>query len=160
MTQIHFEREPGQNSAMQDLTPPKPFVSVALLIVAATIWFAISATRFGHGSFDEPDGPMVGSRSLVFSDASNGGIDVYDAIAHAVVYQVPPNSNQFLRGAIRGLARSRRAAHVAPSDPFILAQWENGRMTLDDPSTGERVSISSFGPTQVESFQALLLAGR
>jgi len=160
MTQIHFEREPGQQSAMQDLTPPRPFLVVALVIVAATLWFAISATRFGQGAYDEPDGPMVGSRSLVFSDATNGGIDVYDAIAHRNVFQVPPNSDQFLRGAIRSLARSRRAAHVEPSEPFILTQWENGRMTLDDPSTGERVSISSFGPTQVESFRVLLLAGK
>jgi putative photosynthetic complex assembly protein len=160
MTQIHFEAEPGQKSAMPNLAPPRQFLVFALFMAAAAIWLAVSATRFGAGRFDEPDGKILASRSLVFTDAPDGGILVYDGNTSAKVTEVAPNTNQFLRGAIRGLARSRRAIKASADAPFVLTQFEDGRLTLDDPATGERVAISSFGPTQVDSFRALLLAGK
>jgi hypothetical protein len=41
--------------------------------------------------------------------------------------------------------------------PFVLTLWRDGRLTLDDPSTGDNVEISSFGPVQIESFMQFLV---
>jgi putative photosynthetic complex assembly protein len=160
MTQIHFEYEPGQKSHIPNLAPPRQFLAFGLVMIATALWLAVSATRFGQGRFDEPDGKAVASRSLVFTDAPDGGITVTDGNSQQVVTEVAPNTNQFLRGAIRGLARSRRAVNASPKAAFILTQYEDGRLMLDDPITGERVAVSSFGPTQIESFRALLLADK
>ena len=160
MTQIHFEAEPGQKTAMHNLAPPRQLLVFALIMAAAAIWLAVAATRFGKGKFEEPDGKILASRSLVFSDAPDGGILVYDGNTNAKLTEVAPNTNQFLRGAIRGLARSRRAIKASPNAAFVLTQLEDGRLMLDDPATGERIAISSFGPTQIESFRSLLLIGK
>jgi putative photosynthetic complex assembly protein len=158
--EIQFEREPGQTSDIPNMSPPKSFLVLAILLIACTFWAAVAATRFGEGKFDVPDGQIVASRSLSFNDAPDGGILVYDYNAGTLASKIEPNTNQFMRGAIRGLARSRRAMQIKATAPFVLTQWDDGRLTLDDPSTGERVAVSSFGPTQIESFRALLLAGK
>ena len=74
---------------------------------------------------------------------------------------MPSGTNGFIRGALRALAGGRRRAGHSPSAPFLLTAWDDGRLTIEDPTTGERIAVSSFGPTQVQSFLALLdTAGR
>jgi putative photosynthetic complex assembly protein len=160
MTEIHFEREPGQRTDVPQLAPPKEFLAAAVLMVACVIWLAVAATRFDKGRFDIPDGKALASRALTFADGEDHGIVVRDGSTGAIIKTVAPNTEQFLRGAIRGLAGRRRTMHKPADTPFTLTQWDDGRLTLDDPATGERIAVSSFGPTQVDSFRALLLTGK
>jgi hypothetical protein len=44
--------------------------------------------------------------------------------------------------------------------PFVLTRYDDGRLVLYDPETKAQVSISSFGPTQVATFDSLLVVGR
>jgi hypothetical protein len=37
----------------------------------------------------------------------------------------------------------------------LLQAHADGSLTLDDPSTGERINLESFGPTQRATFAAL-----
>jgi putative photosynthetic complex assembly protein len=162
MSNIYFEPEPGQKSAMQDLAPPIPFLYAALGLVALVFTMAISARFFGLFKFDSAPYAAVESTWLRFVDAEDGSILVFDAqgAADKPMIRIAPQTNQFLRGALRGLARKRRAANVQPEQPFVLTKWADGRITLDDPSTKAQISIESFGPTQVESFVALLPSTR
>jgi putative photosynthetic complex assembly protein len=153
---IHFEAEPGSNSAIQQLTPPKPALRVAIAMVVLTFVVAIAASQFGIGKSVDAYGSPVAQRALSFSDAPDGGIIVRDDVTGAVALTLPKGTNGFLRGALRGLAGRRRAAALPREGAFMLTAWEDGRITIDDPLTGERVSVSSFGPTQVRSFVALL----
>lgn len=162
MSEIYFEPEPGQSSAMANLTPPKKFLWAAIALVVMVFGFAIAASVFGIGKFDSAPFSAVESTWLRFVDAEDGAILVYDAqgAADKVMIRIAPNTNQFLRGAMRSMARKRRLANVTPDQPFVLTKWADGRITLDDPSTKGQISIESFGPTQVESFMALLPSTR
>lgn len=156
MAEIHFEPEPGSKSAMPQITPPKPILRVAVAMIVFTFVLAILATRFGIGKAADIYENPVAQRSLSFADAEDGGILVYDGETNELTLTLPSGTNGFLRGALRAMADRRRVAEKPYDAPFVLTAWEDGRITIDDPETGERVAVSSFGPTQVRSFVALL----
>lgn len=154
--EIHFEPEPGSTSAMPNLTPPKPALRVAVAMVALTFTVAFLASQFGI--FKSPDvyENPVAQRALSFDDAADGGILVKDGQTGETALTLPAGTNGFLRGALRAMADRRRVAQKSSDAPFLLTAWGDGRITIEDPETGERVAVSSFGPTQVQSFVALL----
>jgi putative photosynthetic complex assembly protein len=154
--EIHFEAEPGSKSAMPNLTPPKPALRVAVAMIALVFTMAILASQFGiFKAADVYENP-VAQRALSFADATDGGILVKDGATGETALTLPPGTNGFLRGALRAMADRRRVAKKSPSAPFLLTAWGDGRITIEDPETGERIAVSSFGPTQVRSFVALL----
>jgi putative photosynthetic complex assembly protein len=59
---------------------------------------------------------------------------------------------------LRGLVRERRADHVGPTPPFRLTRWADGRLSLDDPSTGRHVDLEVFGPANAGAFADILIA--
>lgn len=154
--EIHFEKEPGAKSAMQNLTPPKPALRVAVAMIAMVFTMAVLASQFGI--FKSPDvyENPVAQRALSFSDASDGGILVKDGSTGETALTLPPGTNGFLRGALRAMADRRRVMQKSPDAPFLLTAWGDGRISIEDLETGERIAVSSFGPTQVRSFVALL----
>lgn len=154
--EIHFEPEPGSKSAMHQLAPPKPVLRVAVAMAVLTFGLAVAASQFGLGKSADRYGTPVAQRPLAFSDAPDGGIVVRDGTTGAIALTLPQGTNGFLRGALRGLADRRRVARLPHDAPFLLIAWEDGRVTLEDPLTKQRVAVSSFGPTQVRSFVALL----
>jgi putative photosynthetic complex assembly protein len=159
--EIHFEAEPGAASAMPQITPPKAFLRAAVAMAVFTLVVATLAARFGIGKAADTYGTPVAQRALHFTDAPDGGILVTDAATGTLAVAMPSGTNGFIRGALRALAAGRRRAGYSPSAPFLLTAWDDGRLTIEDPTTGERIAVSSFGPTQVKSFLALLdTAGR
>jgi putative photosynthetic complex assembly protein len=62
----------------------------------------------------------------------------------------------FVRGALRALARERYARGIGSAQPFELIARADGRITLMDPSTGQRVELESFGPTNSAEFSRFL----
>lgn len=154
--EIHFEPEPGSTSAMPNITPPKPALRVAVAMVVLTFTMAFLASQFGI--FKSPDvyENPVAQRALSFADASDGGILVRDGATGDTALTLPAGTNGFLRGALRAMADRRRVAGKSNDAPFLLTAWGDGRVTIEDPETGERIAVSSFGPTQVKSFVALL----
>jgi putative photosynthetic complex assembly protein len=70
-----------------------------------------------------------------------------------------PGTNGFIRGVLRGLARERRQHNVGAEPPFRLTRWDNGHLSLEDPQTGRRIELGSFGPTNAEAFSRLLARG-
>ncbi|MFN0099334.1 MAG: photosynthetic complex assembly protein PuhC [Gemmatimonadaceae bacterium] len=155
-TEIHFEAEPGARSAMPQLTPPKPVLRVAVAIVVITFVMAVLASQFGIGKSADVYGQPVAQRALRFADAPDGGILVYDGASAELTLTLPKSTNGFLRGALRGLADRRRRGNLSPETPFLLTAWDDGRVTIEDPLTQQRIAVSSFGPTQVKSFVGLL----
>ena len=62
----------------------------------------------------------------------------------------------FIRGILRSMARQRRGEGLSAAQPFHLVAWADGRITLDDPATGERIELEAFGPTNAAVFATLL----
>jgi putative photosynthetic complex assembly protein len=158
MSGIVFEPEPGSSGDGHTLKVPKPALYMAGLVVLTTFARAIAASVFGIGADREQPSAVLVERMLRFQDSPDHGITVIDATTNTVAVQLPPNGNGFLRGALRALTGRRRAAGVGSDQPFRLVRYVDGRLVLIDPVTTQHVTISSFGTTQIESFDNLLKA--
>lgn len=135
--------------------PRIPLFGAATLIVLALLSVIIVRVT-GVGTARTPDAAAVMSRDFRFEDRQDGGIAVYDARDGRLVEVVAPGTNGFLRGTLRGLARERKRSGIGAAEPFRLTGKADGRLTLDDPSTGRRVDLEAFGPTNAGVFAALL----
>jgi putative photosynthetic complex assembly protein len=156
MSDIHFEPEPGSRDAMPGISVPKPALYMAGALILVTFALALSARLFGFGAFAEPTGTPLVSRALTFTDRPDGGIVVHDASSREVATVLAPGTGGFVRGSLRALTRKRRLARIGAETPFVLTRYDDGRLVLDDPATKASVTISSFGPTQIATFDSLL----
>jgi putative photosynthetic complex assembly protein len=139
---------------------PKRFPRQALFGAAALVGFALltSATArvTGIGTTQMPEAVPVESRYLLFKDRTDGAVAVFEAGTEEVVKIVPPGSNGFMRGAMRGLARERKRQDIGMKPAFRLTRWSDGRLSLEDPTTGREIHLEAFGPTNADSFAQLL----
>jgi putative photosynthetic complex assembly protein len=159
-TYIEIEAEPGSREKPGEIRTSKLPLRLAATMALLVFTLAIGASQFGWFRDPAPASAVLFARTFVFADRPDGGVDVRDVEkGGVVVYTLPNTQNGFVRGALRALARSRRLAGIGPEAPFTLTRYEDGRFTLYDPSTDQSVEIGSFGPTQVEAFQELLVAG-
>ena len=98
------------------------------------------------------------SLSLRFEDQQDGSVLVLRANDGAVIYRVAPETNGFLRQTMRGLVRDRRRFGLGDEAPFVLTHWNDGRLTLDDPTIDRRLELESFGETNAGAFAQLFQA--
>jgi len=103
-----------------------------------------------------PAARMLATRTLSFNDAPDGAVVVTDATTGASVAHLAPGTNGFIRSTLRAMAHEGHAAHAAPQHPFVLSAFADGRLTLDDPTTGERLDLEAFGTLNAAAFTALL----
>lgn len=139
-----------------------PFPRDILIILGSVMVFSILLAGFGHargGSDSLPTAAPLSTRDLLFHDRADGAVLVYDAkSAAAPIDIVAPATNGFLRATMRGLARQRLRQDADHDVPFRLTQWADGRLTLEDPTTGRRVEMEAFGIDNEKVFAALLTA--
>ncbi len=108
----------------------------------------------GNGPDQLAAAPTV-QRALLFQDQKDGGVWVADGVTGeklTVLY----GEQGFVRGALRALTRERHARGIGSAQPFDLVARVDGRVTLMDPSTGQRIDLESFGPTNVAEFARFL----
>jgi putative photosynthetic complex assembly protein len=138
--------------------PRGSLIAAAVLIGFSLL--AVTTARLLHwrGTVTPP-AAVITELHLTFSDRSDGGIEVRDADhAQQLIYSVPPETNGFMRGVLRGLARARRNEHVGQTPAFTLTRWSDGRLTITDPQTGHSVPLEVFGPSNSLPFAKLLAA--
>ena len=137
----------------------QPLPRAALLGAALLIGGSILATLIGRqadvGVTHMPEAHEVFSRSLRFEDRA-GAVVVLDVNEQREIAVFEPGTNGFLRGVMRGMARERRSEGVDAAPPFRLTRWSDGRMSIEDPSTGLKVNLEVFGPTNAAPFASLL----
>jgi putative photosynthetic complex assembly protein len=130
-------------------------MGIAALVLLSLL--AVAMVRVtGIGASKQADAAAVAVRDLRFEDRPDGGIDVLDARDDRLVDTVQPATNGFIRGTLRGLSRERKRIGVGPDAPYRLIARADGRLTLEDPSTGRRVDLESFGPTNTGAFAQFL----
>ena len=123
-------------------------------MVAIALVGAIAGSLGGHPG-QPTTGEAVAARDLRFEDRADGAILIYDA-ASTTPFEVVQGENGFLRGTLRGLARVRRSEGLDSSKPFHLAAWSDGRLTLEDTATGQRLDLEAFGHTNEAVFARML----
>jgi len=144
------------------LATPSPYFPRAPLIgLFAMVGLSLAAAvvgRMTHTSVvEQPTGSLVAARDLRFADGADGSVVITDARDGSPV-DVLTGENGFIRGTLRGLARTRRSEGIGSEDPFHLASWSDGRLTLDDPATGRHLELQAFGSLNTEVFGRLLTA--
>jgi putative photosynthetic complex assembly protein len=137
---------------------PDSFPRWILYFSAGIIAFSLISVGLiritGNGPDQLAAAPTV-QRSLIFEDQKDGGVRVADGVSGqtlTVLYGV----QGFVRGALRALARERFSRGIGSAQPFDLIARVDGRVTLMDPSTGQRVDLESFGPTNTAEFARFL----
>jgi putative photosynthetic complex assembly protein len=147
---------------MSATTRTPPFPRGTLLLAAIAIALSLTAAVVGRitgAANSEPTARMILSRDLLFKDRSDGAVVVFDASNRsAPIAIVAPETNGFLRATMRGLARQRLRQDADVDVPFRLTEWADGRLTLEDSTTGRRVEMEAFGITNEEAFARLLTA--
>ncbi|MEM9224863.1 MAG: photosynthetic complex putative assembly protein PuhB [Pseudomonadota bacterium] len=83
---------------------------------------------------------------LQFKDLGGDKIAVIDAGTGEALTTMEPHDDGLLRGALRGMGRSRALAELPADAPFQLTRWDTGRVTLSDRLTGDEVPLDAFGP--------------
>ena len=141
-------------------TPSSPFPRALQFGIfgAVGLSLVLAATgRITHIGAVQTTGTLVAARDLDFADGVDGSVIVTDARDGSPV-QVFTGESGFLRGTMRGMARTRRIDGIGPQDPFRLSAWSDGRLTLDDPATARHIELQAFGSTNTQVFAQLLTA--
>ena len=143
-------------SAAQTVTDTFP--RWVLLTTAFLLLFTLGAVALIRITGNGPDqlaAATLNERLLRFEDTSGGGVAVIDGETGQLLTTMTGEQG-FLRGSLRALARDRIARKVGPEQPFKLIARTDGRLTLFDPVTGQRIDLESFGPTNAAVFAPFL----
>ncbi|MFO1455933.1 MAG: photosynthetic complex assembly protein PuhC [Steroidobacteraceae bacterium] len=125
-------------------------------VVAVALLLAASARITGIGLTRMPESTAVATRDLRFGDRADGAVVITQWPDGSVVAVLPPGTNGFARGVMRGMARERHRREIDSGPPFRLTHWSDGRLSLEDPSTGRRIELDAFGPTNTAVFARLM----
>ena len=143
-------------SAKQNV--PDTFPRWVLWSVGSLLLFtlvAIGLVRITGNGPDQLAAATLTERLLHFEDRPDGGVAVIDGVTGKLLTTVTGEQG-FLRGAIRALARDRTARKIGSEQPFKLISRTDGRLTLFDPVSGQRVDLESFGPSNAGVFAPFL----
>lgn len=136
---------------------PRGVLFGAAGLVVLTILSA-GAARLTGARQERPVAAVLASRDLRFEDRADGAVTVVDAQSGRTVDVLAPGTNGFVRASLRSLAK-RRAFDGQSSQVFHLTALADGRLTLDDPATGNPIELEAFGETNEAAFARLLTAG-
>lgn len=98
------------------------------------------------------------ARTLKFFDEPDGTVRVEDGATAEILARFGEGDGGFIRATVRSLVHQRRIRNIGPEVPFTLTEWQNGNLTLSDPTTGGSLEVSSFGPDNRAVYQNLLPA--
>jgi len=139
-------------------TRPDSFPRWVLMCAGGMVAFSLISVGLvrltGNGPDQRPAAAQQ-ERQLRFEDRPDGSIAITDARSGALVSSVQGEQG-FVRGALRALARERKARGLGAEQPFQLMQRTDGGLTLYDPATSKRIDLEAFGPSNAENFARLL----
>ena len=117
----------------------------------------VASASIGMAAVDGRRAP-VESRELRFEDRADGAVAVYEAThgpSRVRGRRRAPTAS--CAACCAGSPASASARRSAIEPPFRLTRWDDGRLSLEDPSTGRRIDdLEAFGPTNAAAFAQLL----
>lgn len=149
------------DSALSNSAPAKradTFPRWVLWATAGLLIFTLGAVALVRITGNGPDQLLeatTAERLLRFEDTPNGSVAVIDGLTGQLLTTISGEQG-FFRGALRALTRDRIARKIGPEQPFKLISRTDGRLTLFDPMSGQRIDLDSFGPTNAAVFVPFL----
>jgi putative photosynthetic complex assembly protein len=148
--------EPGSHP-MRGHLPKWPALAL-IAIIGLTLVQALTARVTGAGASRVPDGVVERVLPLRFFDEPDGAIRIMRATDDRQIDLIAPTTHAFTRITMRGLVRERRKAGGNAEIPFLLQDRTDGRLILEDPVTGRRLLLNSFGTPNLQAFRRLFAA--
>jgi putative photosynthetic complex assembly protein len=133
--------------------------ALALILTSLAVASTGRTANLATQAAAAPAPPPLESFDARFEDAADGSILVLDAKDGHQVAVIAPGAENFVRGVLRGMFRSRKLESIGHAPPFTLAREADGRLTLTDKQTARTIDLESFGPTNTGAFARLLAAG-
>mgnify|MGYP002654182189 FL=1 len=130
---------------------------IALFVVTVLVGIILlvaNAVQSGK-SETQTDASVIAKKTLFFRDLPDGSVGVISASSGKMIAQVEGQAG-FVRGILRALARERRIQQITSDDAFELMSRSDGRLTLVDLATGNRIDLESFGRDNAAQFAAFL----
>lgn len=165
-----LSRYPAQGHQPDHPTVPKAALWAAAAIMLATVLGA-TAARYGEvGAVRVAEPAPSVTRMVSFHADPGGALEVRAAPAAAdasdgassegfdMVARFAPGEAGFVHGVLRAMRRDRGPQGVAETAPYALVMERNGRLILEDPSTGRRLELRGFGADHYATFRGFLNA--
>ena len=139
-----------------------PFPKGALVAIGGLLALTLvgtAAVRLNRASHPvaAPAAPAaVAAVNLRFADQTDGSVRVSDERTGAVVATLAPDTNGFVRGVMRGMARDRLSRHIGQAPPFRLSRDARGKLWLQDTATSRLIDLEAFGEGNRAAFAAFL----
>jgi putative photosynthetic complex assembly protein len=130
---------------------------IALIIVSLLAVIVLFIGNFVQSGKVEHqvDASIVAKKTLHFRDLPSGAVGVISVDNGQMIAQVEGQAG-FVRGILRALARERRIRQITSDDAFELISRADGRLTLIDLATNNRIDLESFGKDNAAEFAAFL----
>ncbi len=140
---------------------PRRVSDKLMALIMAGLLFTVGAVSLARlnqqGISTAPlTGEVIAQRQLDFQDIGGGRIQISDAQTGESITLLPRGEGSFVRGVVRSLVRSRNLARSPARSPFLLTRYDDGRLILTDPVTGQGIELQAFGPTNAGNFEAML----
>jgi putative photosynthetic complex assembly protein len=127
------------------------FIASSLAVVILLIANYVQSGKLEH----QAEAGVVAKKILHFRDLPNGSVGVISADNGQMIAEVEGQAG-FVRGVLRALARDRRIRQISSDDAFELVSRSDGRLTLTDLATKNRIDLESFGKDNAAEFAAFL----
>jgi putative photosynthetic complex assembly protein len=139
---------------------PRPVLYAAGAMIAVSLTLAAVARPRLVAEQARPRPQPLETMTLSFEDQADGSVAVIDAATGKPFTSIPPESNGFVRGVLRGMNRERKLESLGKDARFQLSREQNGRLFIEDQQTHVRIDLTAFGPDNAAAFARLLQSGR
>jgi putative photosynthetic complex assembly protein len=137
---------------------PRGVLFAAAALIVFSIGVAALSSQHTREVAAEGGAPVINAAQVRFEDRKDGAIAMLDAATGRELSVVPPNSNGFIRGVLRGMMRSRKLESLGRDATFRLARHQDGRLSIEDQQTHRSIDLGAFGPTNLAAFETLFAA--
>jgi putative photosynthetic complex assembly protein len=146
---------------MSNSSPKSPLKKAPLVLAFGLALAALALTAGARLAGVSPEQRLAGadvlqSRTLRFEARPDGGVNIFDAATGERVTTAPPGLEGFLKGALRGLDRIRKADEVATDLPYRVEKLANGQLLLIDTASGLALDLNAYGRSNAAIFDAFL----
>jgi putative photosynthetic complex assembly protein len=155
MTQIDTHGQPRRNPHDKELIPR--VMTRAMLALVLTVLALVTIARVTDRPLiaTPPEGEIVVSREVILAGDMSGSATVHN-LDGTLVADLTPDQGGFISGVWRVVLRERTKHRVALDGPVVLIRRDNGRVEIQDPSTGWGADLMGFGADNARAFARLL----
>ncbi|MDA8731787.1 photosynthetic complex assembly protein PuhC [Luminiphilus sp.] len=142
---------------LTDFLHPLVWVLLAML---GFWWLGASLAGDAQTAAQKPiRGEVSSSVEITVLDLPDGAVGVFQTQSNAPLARFESGEGSFVRTIFRSLVRDRRVRQVSAPPQFIIRGLSDGRVIVEDPSTGSHIDLDAFGHINAEQFRDMLQAG-